>query len=264
MEHTFFHISANADFASVFLNTGACSIGHGQGGQSDGFYVWTNRKAAYKHIIFKNRTTLFKPNSDFQDGTGLIVGITVPVATIKYPTWQLDLESVSGLEELWYKHHAFLNKAAHNLRIPLNADQSENGKFTYLTGLSCSFYAGEDCCPVIWVERQHYTGGYGIKKVRLGYFENTVHNSGISQIITDFFCQNNHAFVRDYNALMQSKLKTSAGAALKYTGRETLPISSLDRIKIIDHASFTYQSLYPHQGRTRKLSVFMNNQNQHQ
>jgi len=264
MTHEFFHISASADFASDFMNTGARNIGRGQGGQSDGFYVWTNRTAAYKHIVFKNRITPLKKTSDFQNAAGLLVGITVPTESIKYPTWQLDLESATGLEELWFKHRDFLNKHAHDLHIPLNAAQSDDGKFTHLTGLSYEFCEGDDCCPVIWLERQHHTGGFGLKKMRLGYFETTIQNSGLCQLVTDYLCQNDPAFLRDYNALLQAKLKSPADTALKYTGTIALPVSSLERIQITGPTSFTSRPLPRRVLSSQKQARLPDNQNQHQ
>lgn len=53
------------------------------GGQSGGFFVWVSKEASHHHSLYLGGTS------------HLQIGIKVPESSVKYPTWQVDLENIS-------------------------------------------------------------------------------------------------------------------------------------------------------------------------
>ena len=132
----FYHVSTEVDDFKSFFREGATAIGKGVGGQTDGFYVWTNEKAADQHIRFLYED----PFADkvLKNDEAVIVAVSVPKASLSYPVWQQDMEKGVDIFKLWIKHGNFINENADNLDIPFDTQDKPLGwDFSKFTGFSC-------------------------------------------------------------------------------------------------------------------------------
>ena len=149
---TFYHVSTDVDDFKSFFREGAKSIGKGLGGQTKGFYVWPNKKAAEHHISFLKDGAW--ANKNLNNNEAMIIGITVPKASVSYPLWEQDAELPVGLFELCASYGEFLNKKAQNLDIELPPENIPFGwPFHKVTSISyekkldnwnCIFFEGFD------------------------------------------------------------------------------------------------------------------------
>ena len=222
---TFYHVSTEVAAFKSFFREGAKAIGKGVGGQVDGFYVWTNEKAAEDHIRFLHED----PFADkvLKNNEAIIIGVSVPKESLSYPVWQQDYEKNSGLFDLCVLHAECLKNKAHNLNIPIpEQDRPLGWNFDKITDLSYN-------------EEGKYFLFEGVdkkeKKWRKRFSDSSFWDAEDSikwQILTDWFCQNNPDFKKDYNNLMQKICSDGKISALKYTGTEPLAITKAEYVKV--------------------------------
>ena len=248
---TFYHVSTEVSDFKSFFREGAKAVGKGIGGQTDGFFVWTNEQKAIRHFShFLN---------DFTN-EAMIIGITVPKADISYPIWQQDMEVAYGIYDLWKKYGDFINQKGHNLNITFDKKHQTFGwNFKKITDFSYEkeysnfakkYY--EDICFKGIDET-----GKSIKKAiweEPGGAEDSVN----FQILTDWLCQNNSDFRKDYDALMQKIITHSQhGFALKYTGTASLPITSAQHVKINEDGSIQKTIVFEAQKGSNQVCPFL-------
>lgn len=221
---TFYHISTEVDAFKSFFREGAKAIGKGLGGQQDGFYVWINEKDTEKHVIFLNGKTA---NKTIKNGEAIEITVCVPKASISYPLWQQDYEKNRGLFDLCVLYADCLKNKAHNLNIPIPEQEHPLGwEFDKITGLSYNeegkyfLFEGIDKKEKKWRKRLSDSSFWDAE------------DSIKWQILTDWFCQNDPDFKKDYDLLMQKISSDRKGGALKYTGVEPLAITKAEHIKI--------------------------------
>ncbi len=240
---TFYHVSTEVEAFKSFFREGAKSIGKGLGGQKDGFYVWTNKKASIRHCRFLNDFT-----KEF-----LVIGVTIPKKNIIYPLWQQDMELSQGIFRLWVKYSDFINKNGQNLNIPFDTPNKPFGwKFSSFSGFSCK----KNYSTSLKTDFYNITfsgideNGKGKQKT-ISRSEKMLHEDANGaedsikfQILTDWLCQNNPDLKKDYDTLMQKIMLDEKGTGLKYTGSEPLPITSAEYVKINEDRSFHKEVIF--------------------
>lgn len=248
---TLYHVSTEVDTFKSFFREGAKAIGKGIGGQSDGFYVWTNEKAADNHIRFLHED----PFADkvLKNNEAIIIGISVPQKSISYPLWQQDMEACQGIFKLWTKYGDFINKNGQNLIIPFDIEDKPLGwNFLTFTGFSYEKkYSHLD-------QKEWYNISFkgiderGREKIKIMTRSLDTLNENAEgtddsvkfQILTDWLCQNNLDFKKDYDHLMQKMCSSEKGGALKYTGIESLAITKAEHVKINEDGSLKKTTIF--------------------
>ena len=260
---TFYHISTKADDFKSFFREGAKSVGQGIGGQTGGFYVWSNKKAAEEHIRFLNKNPFSE--KELKNNEVMIIGVDVPQKDISYPLWQQDYEKSVGIFELWIKYGDFLNKKALNLDIPFSTEDKPLGwDFEKITGFSYEkrqsainqqdYYnitfkgiseSGKEKEKIISRTKENLTeGGDG------------AYDSVKFQILTDWLCQNNPDFKKDYDTLIQKAILKKEGYALKYTGTQPLIITFAEYVKIKEDGSLKKTTVFNSQKGSNQICPF--------
>ena len=237
---TFYHVSTDIEAFKSFFREGAKSTGKGLGGQTDGFYVWSNEEAAERHVSFLQDGAW--ANKHLNDKEAMIIGITVPKASVSYPLWQQDAEQPVGLFKLCASYGEFLNQKAQNLDIELPPENVPFGwPFSKITAISfekksddwnCIFFEGFNDkgrkCRKMCPDRPPFEADDSIK----------------FQILTDWLCQSNPDFKKDYDLLMQKTIMQKEGSGLKYTGSAPLPITFVQHIKINEDGSLEKTTIF--------------------
>lgn len=228
----FYHVGTNPDDFKSFFKEGAKPIGQGVGGQANGFYVWTNENLADSHIQFLNFQQMLKE--------AVIVSVDTEKEKITYPLWQADVECAPGLCGLYAKYQDFINKEMQNLNIQLPKNES---LLTSIQSVQCkkendainlTFKGASHFAPTM---QQNFTRKANDNPCQ-GYAD-----AVFFQTLTDYLCQNNPDFKQDYNHFMQQSLRTE-GIALKYTGKENLPVSSIEYTTIDDMGKISKTTIF--------------------
>ena len=239
-EFYFYHISRNASNERVrsFENGISGVSGTGYGGQSSGFYCWTNEEQANKYFASlaigadvewakKN----FGIDISLKNGDALKIEVIVPASSVCFPNFQLDNEQHPNISRgrersIWLdfwesQKHIFNDK-----------------DFTFEDKVHGSSYEGiawddEKRCPVLLMKDV-----LGNEKKK--YIETTnSEDSELTQKINDYFCFLNPEFSKNYNVLVKAVAKNepeieingkvlhTQNIAIKYCG-----LALLDNFKI--------------------------------
>lgn len=226
---TLWHISDDTSALASFFREGAKPVGVGEGGQKDGFYVWSDRETALKHATamlngsFSNKVSREK---------ALLIGVSVNKQSIRYPTWQLDLEATKGLFALWCQHGVFLNRNAQNLNIPVHTSHKEWHDIEATTGLSYEKFIGKT--PETYEEFIHFhlrrKDGREAHKIIWEDIDNGSETFK-AEIITTYLCENDPTFLNRYNSFLEHIARTGEKASLKYTGVQPLKVDQIILLK---------------------------------
>ena len=245
-EFHFYHISRDAseDRARSFEQGIKAAAGTGYGGQSSGFYCWTNEEQANKCFAgwaigadaeWAKKT--FGLDTTLKDGNALKVEITIPADAVKYPDFQLDNEQ-----------HPNKNRGR-DRSIWLDFWEAQkhifnDGNFTFKDSAGNSYkgisWDEEKHCPVLLM-----SDGVGNEKKK--YMETTrAEDSELTQSVNDYFCRCNPEFRENYDALIKAVAKNerevvingrvlhTQNIALKYCGE-----AALENVKISKmHSNF--------------------------
>ena len=205
-----------------------------------------------------------------ENDEAVIVGVAVPKSTIAYPLWQQDMEQSAGLILLAKKYASFLNTRARHLNIPILQDMRNLGwHFSKITGIFVAdFMTGinvDDSGKIIpkntsdnnciFFEGIDHDG----EKI-IQVCPDTPWNSADStkfQILTDWLCQNNPDFRKDYNRLMQREAISPHCFALKYTGSEPLPIVCAQYAKVDQDGSIQKTTLFDARKKENQVCPFL-------
>ena len=179
-------------------------------GQSNGFFVWTNKEKAFEH-------------SEFQGGLShLMLIFKMPKAEVKYPDWSIDFEAVSV--------GPFLKR---------HEEEVKN-----LGKIECTHYDmwGEDPLDdVISVQSISDEDG-SIKVVSQKRGEIVLEQRrdlGEIEAIFMKMVETSPQFLTEYNTAMQKLMQPGRKGALKYQGKNPLPISAAS---IIEHVYSNHES----------------------
>ena len=248
---TFYHVSTEVESFKSFFREGAKSIGRGVGGQTDGFYVLASKEAAERHIRFLENNINAEKN--LKNKEAMIIGVTIPKSSISYPLWQEDYEaSAAGIFRLWTKYGDFLNNNASNLNIPFDLKEKPFGweKLQKITSFSFKkgLLAGQKDCYEIYFNGLSEQGKEVVKLLITDNLdneglENTAEDSVKYQILTDWLCQNNSDFKKEYDELTHKKISNGKGA-FKYTGSEPLPITFAQYVKVNEDGSLKKKTIF--------------------
>lgn len=223
------HISDNTSSLTSFLREGAKSVGIGEGGQQNGFYVWSDKVTALKHAkAMLNGMFTNKPIKE----TALLIGVPVNKKDIQYPAWQLDLEATKGLFDLWCQYGDFLNKHAQNISIPVHSSSREWKDIETITKISYEKIIKKE--PNIYEEFIHFhlkrKDGRETHKIMWEDIDNGA-DTFKAEAITRYLCENNPLFLNKYNALLEHIAYTGETASLKYTGKQPLKVDNISLLK---------------------------------
>ena len=202
------HTANNSDSLKSFLDKGALPVGKGEGGQTDGFYAWNKKEAATSH--FQN--FLHKESA----GEGLLVGVAVDPSEITYPRWQFDLELSRELNPLFFKYKDQIGQIQ-------NLEYMEDGKKKTISSMRPTFRATEDNC-VIQFKENHRLFSLAVGQ------DNGIRGVNVFQALVDTMCENPE-FRQDYDKLLRDSLQKSERLAIKYCGKEALPVAEVSHIQ---------------------------------
>ena len=206
-EITFWHISDNPEALKSFLNNGAQAIGKGYGGQTTGFYVWNRKENAVSHL-----TDFLGEGKAIE---GLLIGVTLDKDKLTYPNWQFDVEQAKKLNSLFFKYKESISEIK-------NLDYiDDDGTKRIIDSIKISRFATEQKCNLIFKSSFSRTNmSIGDSGIRVAEF----------QALIDTLCKN-PKFREDYNKLLQESATTSKRLALKYCGKEHLPVNEAIHIQ---------------------------------
>jgi len=217
---TFYHVATDkADFKSFFREGAKTTLS-----DAKGFYVWSDKTSAENHIHWLNSGFL---NKSLPQHEALILGISIPKESLKYPTWQIDVEHAVGLFELFDQYGDFINQNLKNLDITLPYNESflkkvcqiscqkEEDKTIFQFNGKTSFNSE---LPLVLI---HYKNYDPVRPASETVFW---------QALVDVLCNTNPHFKDDYSRLMQATCQN--GNAFKYTGQEPLPIASATHVLV--------------------------------
>lgn len=212
-----FHTSSDTDFLKSFMNDGIKTIGKGEGGQADGFYVFENKDWALSHAVFKSHQK--GDERELKNNQGLIIGVKAPTKEFRYPLWQFDYERAPDLATLMDKYwkEACMVMASDFKTGPLlltGGVPKESGVFHVI-----------------------YNDGFN-RDISIKQ-NNGGDDTYIFQHIFDKLCTTNEEFLKEYNHL----LLNSPNTAKKYTGKEKLPISYISAVSV-DGDTVKEETLY--------------------
>ena len=181
-----------------FLDNGAVSNVDeiANGGQKGGFYVWSTKQMAEKHALYL-------------DGhTHLRFGFQVPVANIQYPDWMVDLEACS-VGNLFKRHQEEIKKVRQ---------------------FDCQAYDiwGEnprpECFKVLDVLDNGDVKIFSPINGEQVFKQKDIRNLGQIEAILTTLIETSKDFREDYNRVVQTALAAGKNLALKYRGKDPLPI----------------------------------------
>ncbi len=260
---TFYHVSTDVNAFKSFFREGAKAIGTGMGGQTDGFYVWVTEKAADRHILFLDRNP--KSEKELVNKEAIIIGVKVPIKTVSYPLYQLDKEASRGLFRLFVKYGDFINDKAHDLDIPFSLEEKPFGwDFSKFTGFSF-----EKRNSNLSKKNYYHICFNGLneqnkeKMKALIRGEDILDEDGDSpedsvkfQVLTDWLCQNNSDFKKEYDALMHENILKGV-FAFKYTGSEPLPVAFAKHVKVGEDDSLSKTTVFDAEKKTDQICPFI-------
>ncbi|MBO7332441.1 MAG: hypothetical protein J6U64_02105 [Alphaproteobacteria bacterium] len=228
-QRVLWHISSDTSSLASFLRKGAKAIGIGEGGQKDGFYVWSDREAAIKHADAMMNGSFSNKNGG---NSVLLVAVSENKKSFHYPTWQLDLEATKGLFSLWCQHGDFLNRNATNLNIPVHPSNRQWRDIETITGLSYEKIIGKT--PELSNEFIHFhlrrKDGREAHKIIWEDIDNGAETFK-AEAITTYLCENDPSFLSRYDALLEHVAYTGEKASLKYTGEQPLRVDHIILLK---------------------------------
>lgn len=204
----FYHISRDAspEKADSFLSEGIVpGRGCGYGGQSKGLYCWTSENRADKYYCsllvaadaewaMKN----FGIDIRLKNGEALKIEVDIPEDTVKYPVWQLD-----------NKQHPNV-KRGRERSVFLDFWEAQKYEFNTETNFELQNHSGKRCiirrlgwdnesrCPLL--EYTLLSGKSVIEKAN----DTNANNSGRTQAINDYLCQNSSRYKDNYNRLISA------------------------------------------------------------
>lgn len=260
---TFYHVSTDVNAFKSFFREGAKAIGIGRGGQTDGFYVWATEKAADRHILFLDRNPL--SDKELVNKEAIIIGVKVPIKTVSYPLYQLDKEASRGLFRLFVQYGDFINDKAHDLDIPFSVKEKPLGwNFSKFTGFSFekkySNYSKKNYYD-IWFHGLDEQNKEKKKCMSRGedHLDEDADEADDSvkfQILTDWLCQNNSDFKKEYDALMHKSILKGV-FSFKYTGSEPLPIAFAKHVKVGEDNSLSKTTVFDAEKKTNQICPFV-------
>lgn len=243
----FYHISrdASAEKADKFISEGIVpSRGNGYGGQSNGFYCWTNKEAAdkfYCSLLVADNAQWAMENFGIdirlKDGEALKLEVPVKKDSIKYPEWQLDNEQHPNIKR-GRTRPIFLDfwKAQKNeFNTDVNFEiKNSQGEYYIVNKLG---WDNATQCPTI--EYLLPSGQSVVEKV-----DNTnANNSNRTQAINNYLCSNSATYKNNYDKLIQAvatnsdilkingELLHTSNIALKYCSQKPLKNLSVSKLK---------------------------------
>lgn len=179
-------------------------------GQSNGFFVWTNKEKAFKHSNWGL--------------SHLMVIVKTPKSEVKYPDWSIDFEAINvgpflkrheeevrNLGEIECTHYNMWGEDPLDDKISVQSISDEDGSIKVV-----SQKRGE-----IVLEQNQDLGE--IEAIFMKMVETS------PQILTE------------YNTAMQKLMQPGCKGALKYQGKNPLPISAAS---IIEHVYSNHESSY--------------------
>ena len=219
---TFYHIATDTnDFKSFFREGTKTTLSNAN---IKGFYVWSNKTLAKNHIHLLNSGFLNKSLSQHE---ALILGISVPKESLKYPIWQIDVEYAMGLFELFDQYDNFINQNLKNLNITLHNNELFLKK---ICEISCQ--KEEDKTIFQFKGKTSFNSDFPLV---LTHYKNysPIHPASeavLWQTLVDVLCNTNPQFKEDYSQLMQTTYQK--GNAFKYTGKKPLTITSAIHVSV--------------------------------
>ncbi len=209
---TLWHTSRDVDVLKSFLDEGAKPTGKGLGGQKSGFYVWSKKRSAISHFT----DALYEDVS----GEGLIIGTKVKKSEIMYPNWQFDIELAAVLNPLLFKYINQITKIKDLVYL-------ENGEKRIIPQIATVTTTSKEECNLQCIKANG----------KPGYFLDGPHTGGdtyhlnVWQALIDELCKNAD-FCKDYNRYLQvAATHPTKSFALKYCGKEPLPIDEVSHIQ---------------------------------
>ena len=223
---TFYHASANLQDSESFIKEGAKPIGKGKGGQTDGFFAWTQAVGIFYRLLL------------FNIDKGLVVRVQEKKGNITYPVWQLDTESDMGcLFKDIMDYTPFFEKHAHDLNIPVpdGADAgTEMVKITSMHLLKKEFaYYHQNNVILKGITRENEKVYYNLPLYHSQVGKNFMggaEETGFRQIFVDYLCQNCPGYQEKYNQHMHKCIVGDMAHAIKYTAEKPLPVYAIDII----------------------------------
>ena len=212
---TLYHAARDINDFKSFFREGAKPIGGIDSGQTEGFYVYTTKEKAIKHADFY----FFDLYTVHQTGRvdAMIIGVEVPKKSICYPLWQQDMEISPENHDLWVKYSDFINQKGKNLHIPITPkDQHRLSNLTVVTGfshktvdeseeeqdVSITSLLDYEIKDVFFCEGIDNNG----KKRKIPFSPLRKESAFQFQVLTDWLCQQNSEFRKEYDELMQTRL----------------------------------------------------------
>ncbi|MGN0919656.1 MAG: hypothetical protein ACI4OR_02725 [Alphaproteobacteria bacterium] len=202
---TLWHFAKDSQALKSFLNDGAKAIGIGKGGQTNGFFVWNQKKGALSH--FKN--FLYKEEA----AEGVLVGVNIHVKDIGYPTWQFDVEIAKALNPLLFKYKKEI------AQIQDLAYTDCTGEHQTISKIRPTHLASAESCVFQFKINRSLTS------LAIGN-NNGIWGVDMFQAVIDHMCQNPE-FKKEYDTLLQEKVKKAEKLAVKYCGQENLPVDEI-------------------------------------
>ncbi len=223
MGFTFYHATRanNAKDAVTDFAGGAKSTGVGQGGQRNGFYVFTSHKAAAHHA------------TDFLSESGKPLPVIVSVDVNDLKNWDIDCEqNAPAVLRLMGQHrHLIAQCAGQDFTYPISSD-GKTEKFSVLQL--------NDRANTFSYQRGAMRGAMGFNREDDDL--PSLQGVGIIQSLSDHFCATDPAYKKDYDKLL-ADIAGKPGRAIKYTGAEPLPIAGMQQF---NGAEWTKITMAPH------------------
>ena len=219
---TFYHIATDTnDFKSFFREGAKTALSNAN---VKGFYVWSNKALAENHVRLLNVGFL---NKSLSQNEALILGISIPKESLKYPTWQIEVEHAIGLFELFDQYSDSINQNLKKLNITLPDNESFLKK---ICGISCQ--KEEDKTIFQFKGKTSFNSDFPLT---LTHYKNyspirPASEAVLWQALVDVLFQTNPQFKEDYSQLMQTTYQK--GNAFKYTGQEPLTITSAIHVSV--------------------------------
>ncbi len=221
-EQILYHLSRDVGSAESFKKDGALPIGNGRAGQSKGFYCF--RRCSGKGSLIP---AFFYPPAGGKFSI-LQVAVSVPMETIQYPNWKVDVELSEGLIEMFFKWKkqiealgeipAVLDGEKTSVCIKKVVDESKiDDEHQCVDSLCCIWFSPKNCDVAL----EAYCGYLGEQ------------NSHIFDFVVDALCKKYPEFLSKYNTLLQEIVNGKVDdLAVKYVGREALSVSKIQELSL--------------------------------